>query len=307
MKYRDLHLHLDGSVSLDSVKKLSVIASEKLTQSDKEILEKLQVSPDCKNLNEYLSKFDFPLSFLQTEEQITFLVKNLLSELNALDYEYAEIRFAPQLHLKKGLTQERVVKAAAEGLKDGPIDAKLILCAMRGDKNERENFETLEVAKEFLGKGVCALDLAGAEALFSTGNFKELFKKARDLEVPFTIHAGEADGPKSVYTALEFGARRIGHGVRSFEDRELVKEIARQKIPLEMCPTSNMQTCVFSDIKDYPIMQYLDAGIIATVNSDNMAVSNTTVPAELGLLKKTFSLSDSDIELIQKNSVIASF
>ncbi|MBQ0002682.1 MAG: adenosine deaminase [Treponema sp.] len=307
MKYRDLHLHLDGSVSLDSVKKLSVIASEKLMQSDKEILEKLQVSPDCKNLNEYLSKFDFPLSFLQTEEQITFLVKNLLSELNALDYEYAEIRFAPQLHLKKGLTQERVVKAAAEGLKDGPIDAKLILCAMRGDKNERENFETLEVAKEFLGKGVCALDLAGAEALFSTGNFKELFKKARDLEVPFTIHAGEADGPKSVYTALEFGARRIGHGVRSFEDRELVKEIASQKIPLEMCPTSNMQTCVFSDIKDYPIMQYLDAGIIATVNSDNMAVSNTTVPAELGLLKKTFSLSDSDIELIQKNSVIASF
>lgn len=307
MKYRDLHLHLDGSVSLDSVKKLSEIASEKLMQSDKEILEKLQVSPDCKNLNEYLSKFDFPLSFLQTEEQITFLVKNLLSELNALDYEYAEIRFAPQLHLKKGLTQERVVKAAAEGLKDGPIDAKLILCAMRGDKNERENFETLEVAKEFLGKGVCALDLAGAEALFSTGNFKELFKKARDLEVPFTIHAGEADGPKSVYTALEFGARRIGHGVRSFEDRELVKEIARQKIPLEMCPTSNMQTCVFSDIKDYPIMQYLDAGIIATVNSDNMAVSNTTVPAELGLLKKTFSLSDSDIELIQKNSVIASF
>lgn len=307
MKYRDLHLHLDGSVSLNSLRELARIGTGELKESDEVLLERIQVSKDCRNLNEYLSKFAFPLSFLQTEEQITFLVKNFLKELSALNFEYAEIRFAPQLHLTKGLTQERVVKAAAEGLKDGPIDAKLILCAMRGDKNEKENFETAEVAKEFLGKGVCALDLAGAEALFPTENFKELFKRARDLEVPFTIHAGEADGPKSIYTALEFGARRIGHGVRAFEDKELVKEIARLKIPLEMCPTSNMQTCVFSDIKDYPIMQYLDAGIIATVNSDNMAVSHTTVPDELELLKKTFSLSDSDNELIQKNSVIASF
>lgn len=307
MKYRDLHLHLDGSVSLNGIRELARIGSGELTESDEVLLERLQVSPDCRNLNEYLSKFDFPLSFLQTEEQITFVTKNLLKELSELNFEYTEIRFAPQLHLQKGLTQERVVKAAVEGLKDSPIKAKFILCAMRGDKNEKENFETVEVAKEFLGKGVCALDLAGAEALFSTDKFKELFKRARDLEVPFTIHAGEADGPKSIYSALEFGAKRIGHGVRAFEDKEIVKEIARQKIPLEMCPTSNMQTCVFSDIKDYPIMQYLDAGIIATVNSDNMSVSHTDVPHELELLKKTFSLSDSDIELIQKNSVIASF
>lgn len=307
MKYRDLHLHLDGSISLTSLKELARLGSYELTESDPYLLNKLQVSPDCRNLNEYLTKFAFPLSFMQTEEQLTASVKNLLAELKALDYEYAEIRFAPQLHLTKGLTQKKVVEACIKGLKDGPVDAKLILCALRGDGNENENYETFEIAKQFLSKGVCAVDLAGAEALYSTDKYKELFKRARDLEVPFTIHAGEADGPKSIYTALEFGARRIGHGVRAFEDKALVKEIARLKIPLELCPTSNLQTCVFSDIKDYPIMQYLDAGIIATVNSDNMAVSHTTVPDELELLKKTFSLSDSDIELIQKNSVIASF
>lgn len=307
MKYRDLHLHLDGSISLTSLKELARLGSYELTESDPYLLNKLQVSPDCRNLNEYLTKFAFPLFFMQTEEQLTASVKNLLAELKALDYEYAEIRFAPQLHLTKGLTQEKVVEACIKGLKDGPVDAKLILCALRGDGNENENYETFEIAKQFLSKGVCAVDLAGAEALYSTDKYKELFKRARDLEVPFTIHAGEADGPKSIYTALEFGARRIGHGVRAFEDKALVKEIARLKIPLELCPTSNMQTCVFSDIKDYPIMQYLDAGIIATVNSDNMSVSHTTVPDELELLKKTFSLSDSDIELIQKNSVIASF
>lgn len=307
MKYRDLHLHLDGSISLTSLKELARLGSYELTESDPYLLNKLQVSPDCRNLNEYLTKFAFPLSFMQTEEQLTASVKNLLAELKALDYEYAEIRFAPQLHLTKGLTQEKVVEACIKGLKDGPVDAKLILCALRGDGNENENYETFEIAKQFLSKGVCAVDLAGAEALYSTDKYKELFKRARDLEVPFTIHAGEADGPKSIYTALEFGARRIGHGVRAFEDKALVKEIARLKIPLELCPTSNLQTCVFSDIKDYPIMQYLDAGIIATVNSDNMSVSHTDVPRELELLKKTFSLSDSDIELIQKNSVIASF
>ncbi|MBQ0161943.1 MAG: adenosine deaminase [Treponema sp.] len=307
MKYRDLHLHLDGSISLTSLKELARLGSYELTESDPYLLNKLQVSPDCRNLNEYLTKFAFPLFFMQTEEQLTASVKNLLAELKALDYEYAEIRFAPQLHLTKGLTQEKVVEACIKGLKDGPVDAKLILCALRGDGNENENYETFEIAKQFLSKGVCAVDLAGAEALYSTDKYKELFKRARDLEVPFTIHAGEADGPKSIYTALEFGARRIGHGVRAFEDKALVKEIARLKIPLELCPTSNLQTCVFSDIKDYPIMQYLDAGIIATVNSDNMSVSHTDVPRELELLKKTFSLSDSDIELIQKNSVIASF
>lgn len=307
MKYRDLHLHLDGSISLTSLKELARLGSYELTESDPYLLNKLQVSPDCRNLNEYLTKFAFPLSFMQTEEQLTASVKNLLAELKALDYEYAEIRFAPQLHLTKGLTQEKVVEACIKGLKDGPVDAKLILCALRGDGNENENYETFEIAKQFLLKGVCAVDLAGAEALYSTDKYKELFKRARDLEVPFTIHAGEADGPKSICTALEFGARRIGHGVRAFEDKALVKEIARLKIPLELCPTSNLQTCVFSDIKDYPIMQYLDAGIIATVNSDNMSVSHTDVPRELELLKKTFSLSDSDIELIQKNSVIASF
>lgn len=305
--FYDLHLHLDGSLSIATVRELMELEGRKSVESDEILLNRLCVSENCRDLNEYLMKFDFPVGLLQTKEALTLSVKNLRKELLEKDFEYAEIRFAPQLHVKNGLSQNEIVEAAVKGLEGDGVKAKLILCCMRGDENEKQNQETVETAGAWCGRGVCALDLAGAEALFPTENFKELFKRARDLEVPFTIHAGEADGPKSIYTALEFGARRIGHGVRAFEDKALVRELARGKIPLEMCPTSNLHTKVFEKIEDYPLMEYLNAGICATINSDNMTVSRTSVPSELALLKKTFSLSDSDIELIQKNSVIASF
>ena len=162
-RYIDLHLHLDGSLSLASVKQLAAMQNIPLPQTDAEILHLLQVSPDCRDLNEYLEKFAFPCSLLQTEEGLSTAVYNLCEELHAQGLLYAEIRFAPQLHTEKGLTQAEITAAAIAGMQKSSFHANLILCCMRGNDNHAENLETIRTAKAYLGKGVCAADLAGAE------------------------------------------------------------------------------------------------------------------------------------------------
>ena len=303
----DLHLHLDGSLSLDSVKELAMLQNIDIPNNDEVLREMLQVSEGCRDLNEYLEKFEFPCSLMQTAEGVSMAVANLEAELTAQGLLYAEIRFAPQLHTLKGMTQREVVEAAVKGMGKSMLRSGLILCCMRGSDNREENIETVRVAKEFLGKGVVAADLAGAEALFPTENFAELFALANELGIPFTIHAGEADGPASVYKALEFGAKRIGHGVRSLEDAGLVQRLAAEGITLELCPTSNLNTSMFDSYAAYPLRELMEAGVKVTVNTDNMTVSNTTVAAELRHLTEVLALTEEELQQLVWNAAEASF
>ena len=303
----DLHLHLDGSLSLESVRDLAKMQNIPVEPDNEKLLKMLQVGPDCKDLNEYLEKFAFPGSLLQKPEAITRAVENLRKELKDQGLLYAEIRFAPQLHLLKGLTQRQVVEAAVEGLKADGVKAELILCCMRGDRNREENMETVRLTAEFLGKGVCATDLAGAEALFPNPGFEDLFALAQELKVPYTIHSGEALGPESVYQALAFGTKRLGHGVRSVEDPNLLKRLAEEQVTLELCPTSNLNTNIFASIKDYPLLALMDAGVRVTLNTDNIMVSGVTLQSEWEKVIRTFGLSGDQILTLQKNAAEASF
>lgn len=278
-----------------------------LPESDEELKQMLQVDDDCKDLNEYLEKFVLTVSLLQTKEALSTAVYNLETELKELGLLYAEIRFAPQLHTQNGLTQAEIVEAAIEGMSRCDLRSTLILCCMRGDDNREQNLETVEVAKEFLGKGVSAIDIAGAEALFPTKDFEDVFLLATQLGVPFTIHAGEADGAASVRSALSFGAKRIGHGVRSAEDEELIKLLAKEGIVLELCPTSNMNTNVFDSLSEYPLLKFLEAGVKVTVNSDNMVVSGTNVQAEYQKMIDTFDLTDDQLKTLVENAIDASY
>ena len=164
----ELHLHLDGALSINNCRRLAAIQNIDIPSDDNILRDLLMAPPDCHDLNEFLTKFEFPGSLLQTYEGIKEAVKNLQDELMEQGIIYAEIRFAPQLHTKKGLTQEEVVKAAIEGLNLSKLRCSLILCFMRGNDNLDENMETLRIAKKYLGKGISALDLAGAEGLFLT-------------------------------------------------------------------------------------------------------------------------------------------
>lgn len=305
--YIDLHLHLDGSLSVSTARTIAELQDISLPMNDKELKKLLKCPDNCQDLNDYLKCFDLPLTLLQTTEGISEAVYLLQEELRKQGLIYAEIRFAPQLHCNRGLTQDEVVKAAIEGLNRSPFYANLILCCMRGNQNHEENMETVRIARKSLRKGVVAIDLAGAEGLFPTRDFAEIFELASEINVPFTIHAGEADGPKSVKRAVEFGAKRIGHGVRSYEDRILMDMIADQNITLEFCPKSNLDTCIFPSLKDYPIKQFLECGIPITINTDNMAVSDTTVEKEIQNLVETFGFTEKQIYQFEMNAVNASF
>ena len=303
----DLHLHLDGSLSLQTVRELAHMQGIEIAREDEELKAQLQVGEDCRDLNEYLEKFSLAGSLLQTRGAITKAVQCLEQELKAQGLLYAEIRFAPQKHLEQGLTQDQVVEAAIRGMGQCDFHSNLILCCMRERDNLDQNLETVRVAHKYLGQGVCAVDLAGAEALYPTEHFKKVFELAAQLGVPYTIHAGEADGPESVKTALAFGAKRIGHGVRSVEDQALVKRLAAEGITLELCPTSNLNTNIYKRIEDYPLPALLDAGVRVTINTDNMTVSGTSLKRELQLMAETFGLTGKQLYFLAKNAVDASF
>lgn len=304
----ELHLHIDGSVSVPSARRLAELGGRPLSLTDDEIFRRLSVGDGCEDLNEYLEKFAFPLSLLQTREQIREGVRLVQEELRERGYVYAELRFAPQLHLERGLTQREVVEAALAGLRASDFEARLILCCMRGQDNLAANLETVELAGEFYGEEIVAVDLAGAEALFPTRDFAPVFARARELRIPCTIHAGEADGPTSVWDALELGAARIGHGVRSTEDPALLAELARRQVPLEVCVTSELQTGALErDGFAQTLRTLLDAGCLVTINSDNSSVSNTWAGPELALVSEALSLSRSDVDQLLLNAVEASF
>ena len=302
----DLHLHLDGSMSLECARSLAAKQGISLPD-DAELLSRLRVSEDCRDLNEYLERFELPLSLLQTADAVSEAVERLCNELAEQGLIYAEIRFAPQLHCQKGLTQEDVVLAAIDGLSRGKLDAALILCCMRGANNHEENIENVRLTSKYLGKGVCAFDLAGAEALFPNENFVDVIEYAKSLSLPMTLHSGEALGADSVASAIELGANRIGHGVRSIENAELLPILAQKKIALELCPTSNLNTRVFDSLSDYPIRKFLDAGVMITLNTDNTSVSATSLANEYQKIADTFSLTEDELQALALNSAYATF
>lgn len=309
-KFIDLHLHLDGAFTVDIAKKLAEKQGIELpTQNDAELEQLLTVPEGCQSLNEFLECFALPCTLIQTKEGIREAVYLVAENIKSQGVIYAEIRFAPQLSTVEGLTQEEVVLAALEGLSQTDLKANLILCCMRGEGNEAANFETVELASRYLVEdgGIVAVDLAGAEALFPTSKYGELFAKARELNIPFTIHAGEAAGADSVQCAVDFGAKRIGHGVRIYEDEALVELIKEKEIFLEMCPTSNSQTQAVEDMSQYPFMDYLNQGIKVTLNTDDMGIEGTTMADEYRYMEKNFGLTWEQEKKILWNSIDAAF
>ena len=312
-KLIELHLHLDGSLRPETVWELAKEQNIKLPANTvDEVRDQMQVPEDCRTLEEYLTRFDLPLLVLQTREALERAAFELTEDLAKEGVTYAEIRFAPQLSIKGGMTQEQAVEAAIEGVKRGmeqypSIRVGLILCCMRGEDNEEWNLQTVEAAKKYLGDVVCAVDIAGAESLYPTERFAPVFEKVREYGLPSTIHAGEAAGPESVKTALAFGAKRIGHGVAAVEDPKLVRRLIEEQITLEVCVTSNYQTKVVPSIEAHPIRRLFNAGVRVTVNSDNRTVSNTNVRKELDILRNVFGFKEQEIEKMEEYAWEARF
>ena len=305
----DLHLHLDGSLSEEDFKYLA-----KLNKVDlgNDFPNNIYVPNDCKSLDEYLERFALPVALLQNTKSLEYAAYSLVKRLADLGLIYAEIRFAPLLHVSKGMTQVGVVKSVLCGLKKAikeceyKIDANLILCCMR-HASLKENMATVETAHLLSNDKVVAIDLAGGEQIHPCSYFHECFDKARQYGLNITIHAGEATGSDEIMRAIDEGAVRIGHGVHLSLDMFTVKKVNNAKVSFEFCPTSNLQTKSLKKYKDVPLRKFINKDIRVTINSDNMTVSNTDCIKEMAIMVKTFKLDKREVIDIYDNAVNAAF
>ena len=306
----DLHLHLDGSLSAKAILEVARREGIELPANNERDLNKfLMVPENCQSLNEYLERFALPNLVLQTKKGLEICALDLLERLAADGLKYVEIRMAPQLSTNNGLNQEKVVKTLIKTCKKARkfrIFSNLILCMMRGKDTKEKNLETIKIAKKFLGKGVVAIDLAGAEGLFPNEMFENEFQLINQFNIPLTIHAGEASGASSVKSALDFGAIRIGHGIHSIDDENVLEELKNKNVCLEVCPKSNLDTKTISKYSDLPLRQFTQKGIKVSINTDDMTVSNTTLKQEYETLAN-MGFNEKELHDFAENSINASF
>lgn len=297
----ELHCHLDGSLSKKFIQtRLGRAVSE----------EELSVTPNCRSLAEYLEKFALPGACLKDEDGLEGAGYDVLETMSSENVYYAEIRFAPLLSVTEEMGTEQVIAALLKGLergkKDFGVEYNVITCAMR-HHSEEQNYQMIKTARQFLGAGVCAADLAGAEAQYPMSEFMELFRKTKELRMPFTIHAGECGNAQNIADAVRAGAGRIGHGIAMRGNPVMQKQIREAGIGIEMCPISNLQTKAVESAEEYPIREFLDAGIRVTVNTDNRTVSNSSMTKELEFIQKMYGISDDEIRLLMRNAAEAAF
>lgn len=308
----DLHHHFDGAFSVSELYKEA--KRRKLKQGElsfSEFSKSCQVSPNCRSLSEFLAVFSF---FYDIAKDLDFLKKsalNLVLELKQEGLIYAETRFSPHLLTPDNKKLEETVEAILSGLQEGEKQTQLkvnvILCMMRGSP-EKHLQEIIELAQKYHTNGVVAIDLAGDESRFLGKEYADLFKKAHDLGIPITIHAGEGAGAESVNFAIkELKASRIGHGIRSEEDFQLMSYLKENQIPLEICLTSNVQTGTVSSYQSHPFPKFLQEGLCVTLNTDDPSVSGINLTHEWDVALKEYELSPKHVKKILENSVKGAF
>jgi len=282
-----------------------------LPASEPGALARAMCADDATDLVAYLSCFATTLSVLQTREALIRVTKELVEDHAAEGVAYVEIRYAPNLNTERGLSMEQVLHATLEGMEAGMastgIKAQLILCGIRSmDPAIARQIAELAVAHR--SAGVCAFDLAGAEAGYPARLHEEACRIAAQGLLPITLHAGEAWGPESIRDALLAGrAQRIGHGTRLEEDPELMAWVRDRQIPLEICLTSNVQTRVAATLDAHPVRRYLEAGIQLTLCTDNRLVSGTTVTNEYLQAARHLGLSRENLVRIARMGFESAF
>lgn len=307
----DLHVHLDGSMRPGTVMELTRELSKNRKFPQTLDIEEALFPPQRCSLEEYLQAFEVTVAVLQSEAALERAAYELCEDAAKENIIYMEIRFAPLLHLQQGLSPQTVVEEVLSGMrraeKNYPIRTGLILCAMKQESSDRSK-QVAKLAAEYLGKGVVAFDLAGPERNFPPSLHREAIAIAKEAGLYLTIHAGEGCCPEQIKEAVDLGAERIGHGVYLYQDEATEQRVANMGIPLEVCPTSNLQISgVMETYADHPLKRYLDKGIRVTLNTDNRLMSRIDVTHEFDKVIEAFSLSKDEVGAILLNSAEAAF
>ncbi len=289
----DLHVHLDGSLRLDTVLDLARKQKVKLPTEDREELFRMIYAGDvCNSLDDYLKAFDITLSVLQTEEGLERAAFELAEDAWKENVRYIEVRYAPMLHTRWDTGLTAVVEAVLRGLRAAKrafgIRYGVILCGIRSMSAE-SSVRMAELAIAFKNRGVVGFDLAGSEVNNPAKEHLRAFQLILRNNINCTAHAGEAYGPESVAQAIHTcGAHRIGHGTRLVEDGDLLNYLNDHRIPLEVCPSSNIQTKAALNWESHPVNFFVNYGLRVTINTDNRLITDTTVSKELWLCHKHF-------------------
>jgi adenosine deaminase len=295
----ELHLHLDGSVRpatmLDLAEKDNVPLP---THQLERLAAHLEATDATPSLAAYIAYFELPIAVMQTAPALERVTHELCQDLATDGVRYAEIRYAPWLHVNRGLSLSDVIQATLHGFRTGQAETKLagglIITAMRTMAPD-QNLALARAAGRFVGEGVVGFDLAGDEAGHPPGLHEDAFRLARSLGMGVTIHAGEGAGAESVRQAIALGAMRIGHGIRAREDPEVVEMARDGGVEFDTAPTSNMQTKAVQRLEDHPLPQYYRDGIKVTISTDSRTVSRTTLTGEYLRVKAVLGCSRAQI------------
>jgi adenosine deaminase len=321
-----LHDHLDGGLRPETIVELAEPIGHRLPADDPEALRRwFAESADSGSLERYLETFDHTVAVMQTAAGLRRVAREMVLDLAADGVVYVESRWAPEQHLRAGLTLDGAVEAVRDGLAEGTalaaegghkIIARQLLTAMRHSNRGRE---IAELTIRHRDHGVAGFDIAGAEAGHPPRLHLDAFGYVKRSNGYITIHAGEAFGLPSIWEALQIcGANRLGHGVRIVDDIELtgsgqprVGELASYvrnlRVPLELCPSSNVQTGATRSIAEHPLGMLAELGFRVTVNSDNRLMSDTTLTDEFALVAETYGYGLSEIRWLTINAAKSAF
>ena len=258
------------------------------------------VAPDdCPSQAEYITYFEPAIAVMQTEKALERIALELCLDSTAENIDYLEVRWAPRLHLRDGLSVEQVIRAVLSGLAAAPLQAVAIVCAMRQHAPE-ENVVLARVAGAFAGRGVVGFDLAGDEARYPAAPHRPAFEAAWAAGLRLTCHAGEAGEPSSVEEALDLGVERIAHGVIGAREPRIVERIRAEGVVLDMCPTANWKCKAVPAMAVHPLPGLVRAGVRCTISSDSRTVADTTLTHEFDLMSAAGMTDD---ELRRCNNV----
>jgi len=322
-----LHDHLDGGLRPASIVELADEIGHRLPAHDAEGLARwFTAAADSGSLERYLETFAHTVAVMQTSDALYRVAQECALDLASDGVVYAEVRFAPEQHLERGLQLPEVVEAVLAGFEAGsvlarsagtPIRIGTLLTAMR---HAARSQEIAELSVRFRDVGVVGFDIAGAEAGYPPTRHLDAFEYLQRENFHFTIHAGEGFGLPSIWQAIQWcGADRLGHGVRIVDDIEvpgldrearlgrLAAYVRDKRIPLELCPSSNVQTGAASSIAEHPIGLLRDLRFRATVNTDNRLMSGTSMSREMALLVEAFGYGWSDLQWFTINAMKSSF
>ena len=319
-----LHEHLDGGLRPSTLIELAdeIGYAALPTQDAPELAAWFKPAPGegGRSLVRYLEAFDHTVAVMQTAAAIERVAAEEVEDLAADGVVYAEVRFAPEQHLREGLTLDQVVEAAAAGVSRAsagrPIVAGLLLSAMR---QAARSVEIAELAVRHRDRGVLGFDVAGPEAGYPPTRYLDAFQLIAHENFHFTIHAGEAFGLPSIWEALQFcGAERLGHGVRIVNDiithpdgriamGRLAAYVRDRRIPLEMCPTSNVDTGAVARLEDHPIDLLKRLRFRVTLNTDNRLMSQISLSDEFASMVAAFGWDLADMEWVTLNAIKSAF